>query len=320
MRIKSPVVLNITRTLYLSLGMEMSLRLARTLIQGYEINKRMGFPPSVPVPVQDAVNRIVVDLLEAGLFLELVEWLVRVDRHGSMGKQYPIAGMDEIIKGMEAEGYQLDPESELFYEDSRRHKTPGWGRLRIGVEYPVTLLHVDIVRNSSLVRTNDTTDIERAYEDFRGLVSRIVEKRRGRLWFWEGDGGLVAFHYGHPTMSAVLCGMELLNDLCIYNLAENALDRDIQVRAAAHAGYVRYSEDYAELARNELVKEVTEIEETYTRPDSLSVSATITPHIDAIIKDRFVLLESDCPWQIISYAIAPRLAAGKVSHGRAAWK
>jgi hypothetical protein len=32
--------------------------------------------------------------------MELVEWLVRADRHGYRGKQYPIADMDEIIIGV----------------------------------------------------------------------------------------------------------------------------------------------------------------------------------------------------------------------------
>ena len=218
MRNKSAVVLNVIRTLYLSLGMDLSLRMARTFIEDYNVNQRMGFPPSVPVPVQDAVNRIVLDLNDAGLFIELVEWLIRTDRHGYYGKQYNIVGMDEIIKGMEDEGYLLDPESELFYEDPRKQRTPNWGRLKNGSEYPITLLRLDIVSNSRIVRRNRAQDVQEAYNHIRDLFLRVVEKRRGRIWLWEGDGGLAAFQYGHPTMSATLCGMEVLNELLVYNL------------------------------------------------------------------------------------------------------
>lgn len=308
MRQKSPLVLNVTRTLYLSLGMELSLRVARSLVEGYDINRRMGFPPSVPVPVQDAVNRIVLDLFDAGLFIELVEWLVQADRHGYKGKQYPIAGIDEIINGMEQEGYLLDPESELFYEDPRRQRTPGWGRLKTGVEYPITLLRVDMVNNSRIVRANGSEEVRISYERIRELFQRIVEKRRGRVWIWEGDGGMAAFQYAHPNMSASLCGMEFMNEMLLYNLYANPLDKAIQIRAAAHAGFMRFSENPAELLHEELVKETIEIESRYTAPDCFSISASIAPHVDGIIKDCFVSPKEYFSREILSYSIQSRRA------------
>ncbi|MGD9939789.1 MAG: hypothetical protein AB7T74_08330 [Clostridia bacterium] len=314
MRLKSPLVLNVTRTLYLSLGMELSLRVARSLVVGYDINQRMGFPPSVPVPVQDAVNRIVLDLIEADLFIELVEWLVHADRHGYKGKQYPIAGIDEIIKGVEQEGYLLDPESELFYEDPRRQRTSSWGRLKAGVEYPITLLRIDIVNNTRIVRANDAGDVGTAYERFREIFQGIIEKRRGRVWLWEGDGGMAAFQYAHPNMSATLCGMEFMNEMMLYNLYANPLDKPIQLRAAAHAGFLRYSNNAAELLHEELVKETIEIESCYTRPDSFSISASIAPHVDGIIKDCFIPPKEYYSREILSYTIKTRQSA---AHGAA---
>lgn len=318
MRQKSPVVLNVTRTLYLSLGMELSLRVARSLVEGYDINQRMGFPPSVPVPVQDAVNRIVLDLIEANLFIELVEWLVRTDRHGYKGKQYPIAGIDEIINGMEQDGYLLDPESELFYEDPRRQRTAGWGRLKEGVEYPITLLRVDIVNSTRIVRANDAEDVGVAYERMRELFQRIVEKRRGRVWLWEGDGGMAAFQYAHPNMSATLCGMEFMNEMLLYNLYANPLDKPIQLRAAAHAGFMCFSQDTAELLHEELVKETIEIESRYTAPNCFSISASIAPHVDGIVKDCFAPPVEYCPREILSYTIWPHQSKAQGSVRRVA--
>jgi hypothetical protein len=291
MKTKSPVVADVISTLYRSLGMEMTLRMARSLIEGYNINERMGFPPSVPVPVQDAANRVVMDLYDAGLFLELVEWLVKVDHHGFMGKQLPIVGIDEIIEGVKADGYLLDSESGTFYEDSRKQRTRGWGRLRAGNEYPITLLHFDIARNSSLVRANAAQD-------------------------WQGDGGLAAFQYGHPNMSAVLCGIELLDELCVFNITENPLDREILVRTAVHAGFIRYTEVQTDLMRDEVVKEIEEIEHEYTPINSLSVSATVAPYIDGVIKDCFMPIDVSSPWQILCYSIACKSPGNRSCRGK----
>jgi hypothetical protein len=316
MKTKSPVVADVISTLYRSLGMEMTLRMARSLIEGYNINERMGFPPSVPVPVQDAANRVVMDLYDAGLFLELVEWLVKVDHHGFMGKQLPIVGIDEIIEGVKADGYLLDSESGTFYEDSRKQRTRGWGRLRAGNEYPITLLHFDIARNSSLVRANAAQDVERVYETLRSLFTWIVEKRRGRVWDWQGDGGLAAFQYGHPNMSAVLCGIELLDELCVFNITENPLDREILVRTAVHAGFIRYTEVQTDLMRDEVVKEIEEIEHEYTPINSLSVSATVAPYIDGVIKDCFMPIDVSSPWQILCYSIACKSPGNRSCRGK----
>jgi hypothetical protein len=114
--------------------------------------------------------------------------------------------------------------------------------------------------------------------------------------------------------------MELLNELLVYNLSSNPLDRPLQIRAAAHAGFIPYSEEPSEIQRTEIVKEIVEIEERYTKADTLSVSASIAPHVDGIIKDCFVSLGNDCPREILSYAIqlcAPSQRNGKA---RAAWK
>lgn len=318
MRAHKQVIDSIINTLYRSLGMELVLRMAKSFIPGYDVNRSMGFPPSVPVPAQEAAQRVVLDLCDAGYLLELVEWLVRADGQGIMGKQIPVIGLEDIVDSMADSGYLLDQESGLFYEDPRRQRTPSWGRLKVGQEYPITLLKMDIVRNSRLVRGNSRSGIQSAYDQLRESTRRIAEKRRGRIWLWEGDGGIVAFHYAHPAMSAVLSGMELLNDLAVYNLTGNPLDRDIQVRVAVHAGFVHYTEDSASLLREECVKEVTEIEERWTPPGSMAVSASIAPHVDGIIKDSLRPLDVDSPRELLGYSLVLAEPALKAPKGRPA--
>lgn len=318
MKAHNQVLASIISTLYRSLGMELVLRMAKSFLPGYDINRSMGFPPSVPVPAQAAAQRVVMDLYDAGFLLELVEWLVRADSQGVMGKQISVIGLEDIVDSMSDSGYLLDQESGLFYEDPRRQRTRGWGRLKAGQEYPITLLKLDIVRNSRLVRGNSKAGIQSAYDMLRESVRRIAEKRRGRMWLWEGDGGIAAFHYAHPAMSAVLCGMEILNDLSVYNLTDNPLDRDLLVRVAVHAGFVHYTDDAASLLREECVKELCEIEEGWTAPGSMSVSASIAPHIDGIIKDTLRPLDIDSPRELLGYSLGLAESACKAPKGRQA--
>jgi hypothetical protein len=47
------------------------------------------------------------------------------------------------------------------------------------------------------VRKYPADVIEKTYEDLRLMVEGAIDKRNGRIWSWEGDGGLVAFFFSH---------------------------------------------------------------------------------------------------------------------------
>ena len=111
----------------------------------------------------------------------------------------------------------------------------GWGTLEIGKTYEFALLRVDIAGNSRLVRRYPRSRIKTVYGSVKDLVTRLVEKREGRIWGWEGDGGLAAFYFIDKTIQATLCGMEILHELFLYNLLGKGLPEPVLVRLAVHA-------------------------------------------------------------------------------------
>jgi class 3 adenylate cyclase len=172
-------------------------------------------------------------------------------------------------------------------EDSRARKTRNWGRLLEGEEARFALLRIDVVKSSILVHDHGEAAARGAYEDLRSIISRCVEIRSGRIWSWEGDGALGAFHFGHPTTRAVLAGMAILHELFLYNRTSNLLGRDIQVRAAVHTGHLRYAEDPSEIARQETARELREVESKLTPPGALTITPAVDPTLDRVIRDRF---------------------------------
>jgi len=287
-KVRSNLALVAKKSLSESLTPDMICRVASDVIApGYDVRARTSIPESFPVSSQLAAGIVVDDAIDAGRFLHLVERMARLDREGFMGRSWRMANMREIFKGIEAEGYLWDADTEHFMEDPRTRRTANWGRLVEGEENRFSLLRVDVVRNSRIVREHGEAMARDAYDDLRVLITRCVEHRTGRIWSWEGDGALAAFLFGHSTTGAVLAGMALLHELFLYDRIHNSLGEPLLVRAAVHTGPVRWSSTMGEIAKQETVLEAMEAESRWTPPGALSVTPAVAPTLDRVILDRF---------------------------------
>ena len=287
MKVKGGIAQMLKKSLYESLNAEMIERVAGDVITGYDLRERTGFPPNIPLQVQTAASRIVDDVVAEDRFLHFIERLVQLDREGFMGRPYRIAGLREIFKFISSEGYLWDEATGRFMEDPRIRRSQDWGRLIPGEELRFSLLRVDIVKNSRIVKVHGESAARGAYDDLRGMLARCVERRSGRIWSSEGDGALAAFLFGHSTTSSVLAGMALLHELFVYNRAYNRMGESVRVRAAVHTGPIRYDPDVAEILKQETCREVVESESRWTPPDALSISPAVAGTLDRVILDRF---------------------------------
>ncbi len=287
MRVKGSLSQMLKKNLNESLSAEMLERMARDVIPGYDLHERTGFPANIPLQGQTAASRVVDDMVEEDLFLHFIERLVRLDREGFMGRSYRVAGLREVFKSIGAEGYIWDAETSRFMEDPHIKRSQNWGRLIPGEELRFSLLRVDVVKNSHIVKVHGESAARGAYEDLRSMLARCAESRAGRVWSWEGDGALAAFLFGHSTTSSVLAGMALLHELYIYNRFYNRIGESVRVRAAVHTGPIRFHTEVGEILKQETCREVIESESRSTPPDALSISPAVAGTLDRVILDRF---------------------------------
>lgn len=67
------------------------------------------------------------------------------------------------------------------------------GVLREGKEYSLIVASIDIHDNSALVKKYKSYLIEKEYKKVIEFISRKLHDYNGRVWFWAGDGGIIAF-------------------------------------------------------------------------------------------------------------------------------
>jgi len=287
MKVRTSTLSLCRRILYESLSAEMMLRFVSIIDPEYDFHERSGIPENYPITNQMAAERIVKDICAEGRILALVELLIRINCDGFMGREYPIKFLRDLVRELGIDGYAFDTSTGLFFEKSTDRVSPNWGRLVEGEEKQMSVLRLDIVENSLLVKRNPKKDVDKAYSDLRAIAQRAIVSRAGRIWSWEGDGVLAAFLFGQRELAAILAGMEILNELFFYNKTDNPLSSPMRVRIAAHTGPIRYSANSLELLKNETLKEVIAIESDSTPADALSASLNIFLSIDRVIQDCF---------------------------------
>ncbi len=261
----------VVRSLSRSLSVPHMVKLAQRIIPNYDIHARSGFPPNIPVPRVDAARQIFSDVNSRGFLLKLIESLIDVHYNGDMGREMPIQLLDRVVAEVEAQGYRYSVKEMVFVEAAHREKTMGWGTLHEGSMYEFAFLRADIVGNTKLVRTYEQDLVLGTFDRVRELIRRNVEKRNGRLWGWEGDGGLAAFYFLDKNIQATLCGMEIVHELFFFNLLQSRLPEPLAVRLAVHAGPCKFLSAGKD-ASNETIRRVELLEAKFTKPASLIVS------------------------------------------------
>ncbi len=277
--------------------------MVRDIIPNYDIHDRTGFPPSIAIPNRDVARQIVNDVVKENRLLQLIGSLIDIHELGLMGRRYPIPQIRTIVQEVMENGYLFDQEHRMFVENPQVRKTRNWGALITGREYTFALLRIDIVKNSQLVRNYAAATIQQAYRGLRDIVVAAVERRNGRVWKWEGDGGLAAFFFADKHQKATLAAMEIVHELFIFNKTECPLSSPLAARIAVHSGPVDYSDNDENLKQSPTLSQVVEIEAQHTRPQTVTISSVVKVMLDAIVSNEFKPLSDDSQGMYFSYSL-----------------
>ncbi len=260
---------------------------ARRLIPGYDIYQETGFPESFAIPNRDAADTIIRNIIQKDLFLTFVETLLRIEKEGIMSRVVQIPYLNDILKEIYNSGYLYDSENQMFVENPRVRKTRNWGTLQDGETYTLAFLGIDIIDNTGIVRKYPGETVERTYTEFSYIVQNITEKRDGRLWAWEGDGGVIAFFLGNKYLNAVLSAFEIVNQMFLYNRTLCSLKEHLHFRISIHSGECEYTANKEMLTQSEPVKHLMEMEKNFSDTDTVCISFSVKMMLDEYISRQF---------------------------------
>ena len=288
-----------------SLTVELMEKLAGRVIPDYDLHRQSGFPPQIPIPQRDAAQLIARDVVRRGQLRRFTEVLIEVERNGLMGRSVAMRFLPRLIDEIESLGFVYKEEYGQFVEGGAGARTRGWGVLQEGSTYEFSFLRMDIAGNSQLVRKYPRSEVLRAYANLRKLLSAIVERRDGRIWHWEGDGGIAAFLFGAKNVQAALAGMEMLLELFMYKLLHCSFAGDLHVRLAVHTGPCQFLGNFKEI-RSDTLRRLETLEGQHASPDSLILSPGVHSDLGTklecffrpvAVSDRNMLYQYSLGWE-----------------------
>lgn len=302
-KVDNSLLRSTTRALDRTMDPNVMVAMARKLIPRYDLHDRTGYPRNAPIPSLEAARQIVTDISEADLFPDFVLLLLEAENKGYRGKRYVIPNMREILRSIYNMGFLYEPENKIFMENPDLSRTRNWGGLREGETYILAFLRIDIVGNSKIVRNNDPAEVNAAYEDFREMFDQTVNRRNGRIWGWDGDGGLGAFFVGNRNQSAVLAGIELIHEIFLYNRSLCPLKEPLSIRGAVHSGSFEYTTSEEEMKSNETIKKAIRIESKHTKPGTLTISPVAKLMLDHLVAVEFTPFTGKDGQEYFNYAL-----------------
>jgi len=275
------------KCLAISLTVEEMNRFAKMTNPDYDLYKSYGFSKGHPIGIPEAADRIVADMLQSGYYVDFVETLKQVDSKGYMGHRFAFRGLDDVIGDVLQAGYSFDKTTGQFFEDQSQQITRNWGRLLEGDERQMAVLRLDVAGNSLLVKNNPKPLVDKAYGDLRKIVTKAIVSRLGRLWMWEGDGALGVFMLSNYSRMAIFAGMEILNNMFVFNKSDNPLNSAFKLRIAVHSGSLTYTESATQYLKADTMRTAIMLESKAAVPNSLVISESLAMSQDQSLLNIF---------------------------------
>ena len=119
---------------------------------------------------------------------------------------------------------------------------------------------------------------------------RHIEKRNGRIWGWEGDGGLAAFYFQDKNVNAALSAIEIILDLFFYNQFKCRLNEPLQARIAIHTGQCQFFQDLKRM-QNDILRSLEVLESEYTLPNTITLSPSVYHDLGSKLENCFIPIE-----------------------------
>jgi class 3 adenylate cyclase len=218
----------------------------------------------------------------------IIRLVAELDGGVFCGKQLSIPGIEAFFNCLARIGIVYDPDKRRLYhtkEDIKQLKN--WGSLRDGRSYDVSIISVDIVGNSVLVREYGTKTMEKLYYLLRRFLDRKLAEYDGRVWNWAGDGGILAFAFNDNVNRAVKCAIDIQTSLPLFNISpENPVNRRVVLRTAIDTGQVRFYSDTGRIV-SDIINYAAHLEKAATEPGRISISERVTSGTDPKILSIF---------------------------------
>ena len=262
--------------------------IGKMIFKDFDAHEITGTKSHVTISPRQAADYL-IDHCDANKKTEAhIKLVVELDDQALLGKRVEITGVEYFLHQLSLQGVVYDF-AQRKVRDIKEDKLdlPNWGSLRDGKTYDISVMSIDIVGNSKLVKKYGTKKMETFYFQFWTFLRHILAHYDGRIWSWAGDGGICALTYKDHINRAATCAVDIQNNVPIFNIAlKKHMPEDITIRIALDTGKVKFFSDTGRIV-SDTVNYAAHLEKKGTEPGTVAVSDLVYDSLDSAVARVF---------------------------------
>ncbi len=265
--------------------------LGKIIYSEYDGHKSAGMKNHITLSGRKAANTLVQFMNLNKKTLQLIKLIIEMDESSLNGKPKVIEGLESYLNKLIKSDIYYDFKKRKLHHSKKDAASPNnWGILREGKSYSITVMSLDIVANSKLVKKYGAKTIEKVYFKLRNFVEKKVLDYNGRIWTFAGDGGLIAFTSKEHITRAVLCALDLRAAISVFNIHPDLpIKDDILLRLALDTGKIKFTSDTGHII-SDVINYAAHLEKLGTLPGEISISENIkkelAPKMAKVFSDK----------------------------------
>lgn len=262
--------------------------LGRLVLGSFDLLGVVGVEKHITVSSRRAASALVEDLEKHKRENELIRLVVESDGSTLLGRQVSIPGVENFLDGLTRSGFVYDfGKRKLVSVRSEPVEIPNWGALREGKTYAVTIASMDIVGSTELAKSYGVRKMKKLMHLFRGFLMEKLRYYDGRMWSWEGDGGLIAFTFKNHETRATQCALDLQRTVRVFTSTPGyPLGEHICLRIGMDSGSVTFHHETGRIL-SDTINFAAHLEKKMTQPGSVGISEPILMKIPDTLSDAF---------------------------------
>jgi len=263
--------------------------IGRLILRKYNSHEMLGIDPHITVPKRRAAESLISECIRKKHEEKLVKCLIDLNGGELLGKQIEFEGIERFLYNLTTSGFIYDfkrRKLKKVHEDPE--SMPNWGALKEGKIYDFSIACIDIVANSSLVKKHGVKKAEQLYFRFHNLLRRVLSVYNGRIWYWAGDGALLAFTFKGHEIRSIMFAVELQNLLSVFNVDPDRPVKDrIEIRIGVDTGKMKFSNETGTII-SENINYAAHLEKSHTIPGSISISGELWQTLPEDLQHLFI--------------------------------
>ncbi|MDC7227359.1 MAG: adenylate/guanylate cyclase domain-containing protein [Spirochaetales bacterium] len=257
-------------------------RIGGMLIKGYSSHNICGEAEHITFSSGKASRILISYMNSKRKTFDLLKLLIELDGSSLSGKPIALKGLEEYLNKLTRTGVVYDFHKRKIHHSRKDvENLVNWGALKEGKYYGFTIISLDIVGNSKLVKAHGLKKMEKVYFHLRQFITNKVYEYDGRIWSFAGDGGIIAFTAKGNEQRAVLCALDIQSSLPVFNLRPEIPIKDkIILRLGLDCGKFRFSMDTGHIV-SDAINYAAHLEKSGTEPGQISISSRVKKELNA---------------------------------------